>query len=399
MVKIADRVKNLKPSATLAVDAKAKALRSQGINIINLSAGEPDFDTPNYIKAACKEALDEGLTKYTPTAGFLSLRKAICERLKMDYGFKYIPEEVLVTAGAKQAIFNFIMAVVNPGEEVLILSPYWVSYPSIVEIAQGIAKIIPSSMEKFFEPDLSEIEKYITQKTVGIILNSPSNPTGLIYSEEFLRGIAELVKKYDLWVLSDDIYDKLRFDSKPPQNILSLFPELREQVFIVNGVSKTYAMTGWRIGWLIGPQEIIKVCSNIQGQSTSHPTSFAQKAAEIALTSSQDEVKEICKIFSQRANLLTNLLREIPGIEFISPQGAFYLFAKVSAYYNKETPDGKIIKGSVDFAEYLLEFAKVAVVPGIAFGDDKFIRISFANSEENLKKAVSQIKSALEKLK
>lgn len=399
MVKIADRVKNLKPSATLAVDAKAKALKSQGINIINLSAGEPDFDTPNYIKAACKEALDEGLTKYTPTAGFLSLRKAICERLKMDYGFKYIPEEVLVTTGAKQAIFNFIMAVVNPGEEVLILSPYWVSYPSIVEIAQGIAKIIPSSMEKFFEPDLSEIEKYITQKTVGIILNSPSNPTGLIYSEEFLRGIAELVKKYDLWVLSDDIYDKLRFDSKPPQNILSLFPELREQVFIVNGVSKTYAMTGWRIGWLIGPQEIIKVCSNIQGQSTSHPTSFAQKAAEIALTSSQDEVKEICKIFSQRANLLTNLLREIPGIEFISPQGAFYLFAKVSAYYNKETPDGKIIKGSVDFAEYLLEFAKVAVVPGIAFGDDKFIRISFANSEENLKKAVSQIKSALEKLK
>ncbi len=399
MVKIADRVKNLKPSATLAVDAKAKALRSQGINIINLSAGEPDFDTPNYIKAACKEALDEGLTKYTPTAGFLSLRKAICERLKMDYGFKYIPEEVLVTAGAKQAIFNFIMAVVNPGEEVLILSPYWVSYPSIVEIAQGIAKIIPSSMEKFFEPDLSEIEKYITQKTVGIILNSPSNPTGLIYSEEFLRGIAELVKKYDLWVLSDDIYDKLRFDSKPPQNILSLFPELREQVFIVNGVSKTYAMTGWRIGWLIGPQEIIKVCSNIQGQSTSHPTSFAQKAAEIALTSSQDEVKEICKIFSQRANLLTNLLKEIPGVEFISPQGAFYLFAKVSAYYNKETPDGKIIKGSVDFAEYLLEFAKVAVVPGIAFGDDKFIRISFANSEENLKKAVSQIKSALEKLK
>ncbi len=399
MVKIADRVKNLKPSVTLAVNAKAKILKSQGIDIINLSAGEPDFDTPNHIKFACKKALDEGLTKYTPTSGLLSLRKAICERLEMDYGFKYSPEEVLVTTGAKQAIFNFLMAVVNPGEEVLILSPFWVSYPSMVELAQGIPKIIPSLMEKFFEPDLSDIEKYITPKTVGIILNSPSNPTGHIYSEEFLRGVAELVKKYNLWVLSDDIYDKLRFDSKPPQNILSFAPELRDQVFIVNGVSKTYAMTGWRIGWLIGPSEIIKICSHIQGQSTSHPTSFAQKGAEVALSFSQEEVEKMCKIFSKRANLLTSLLKEIPGIEFVPPQGAFYLFTKVSAYYDKKTLDGKKIKGSVDFSEYILEFAKVAIVPGIAFGDDEFIRISFANSEENLKKAVFQIKMALEKLK
>jgi len=398
MIKLAERVKNLKPSATLAVDAKAKALKEAGIEVINLSAGEPDFDTPEYIKSAAKKALDDGMTKYVATPGLLSLRKAICERLKIDYGFNYTPEEVLVTTGAKQAIFNFLLAVVNKGDEVLILSPYWVSYPAMVEIAEGIPKIISSSIEKNFEPDISEIEKNITSKTIGIIINSPSNPTGLIYSEEFLKGIAELAKKYDLWILSDDIYDKLRFDFKPPQNILSIAPELRDRVFMVNGVSKTYAMTGWRIGWLIGPKEIIKVCSNIQGQSTSHATSFAQKAAEIALTSPQDEVERMCKIFAQRAQLLSQILREIPGIEFIPPQGTFYLFAKVSAYYNKKTPEGKEIKDSISFSEYLLDSAKVAVVPGSAFGDDEFVRISFANSEENLKKAVSEIKKALEKL-
>jgi len=398
MIKLAERVKNLKPSATLAVDAKAKALKEAGIEVINLSAGEPDFDTPDYIKESAKKALDNGMTKYVAIPGLLSLRKAICERLKIDYGFNYTPEEVLVTTGAKQAIFNFLLAVVNKGDEVLILSPYWVSYPIMVEIAEGIPKIIPSSIEKNFEPDISEIEKNITSKTVGIIINSPSNPTGLIYSEEFLKGIAELAKKYDLWILSDDIYDKLRFDFKSPQNILSIAPELRDRVFMVNGVSKTYAMTGWRIGWLIGPKEIIKVCSNIQGQSTSHATSFAQKAAEIALTSPQDEVERMCKIFAQRAQLLSQILREIPGIEFIPPQGAFYLFAKVSAYYNKKTPEGKEIKDSISFSEYLLDSAKVAVVPGSAFGDDEFVRISFANSEENLKKAISEIKKALEKL-
>jgi len=399
MFKLAERVKNLKPSATLAVDAKAKALKEAGVNVINLSAGEPDFDTPAHIKEACKKALDNGLTKYVATPGLLSLRKAICERLKIDYGFEYSPEEILVTTGAKQAIFNFLLATVDRGDEVLILSPYWVSYPAMIEIAEGIPKIVSSSIEKFFEPDISEIEKSISSKTVGIILNSPSNPTGLIYSDEFLKGVAELVKKYNLWVLSDDIYDRLRFDFKPPKNILSIAPDLRDRVVMVNGVSKTYAMTGWRIGWLIGPKEIIKVCSNIQGQSTSHATSFAQKGAEIALTSSQDEVESMCKIFAQRAKLLSQLLKEIPGIEFIPPQGAFYLFAKVSAYYGKETQEGKEIKDSVSFSEYLLDSAKVAVVPGVAFGNDEFVRISFANSEENLKKAVLNIKKALENLK
>ncbi len=399
MLKLSQRAKTLKPSATLAVDAKAKALKAQGVDVINLSAGEPDFDTPAYIKEACKKALDEGFTKYIPTPGLLSLREAICQRLKIDYGFEYKPEEVLVTTGAKQAIFNLLLALVDTGEEVLILSPYWVSYPAMVELAGGIPKIIPSSIENNFEPSISEIEKIITSKTVGIILNSPSNPTGLIYSNKFLKDIASLIKKYDLWVLSDDIYDKLRFDFKSPENILSVAPELKDKVFIVNGVSKTYAMTGWRIGWLVGAKDIIKICANIQGQSTSHATAFAQKGAEIALTSSQEEVEKMRQIFAKRAKFLISLLKEIPGIEFIPPQGAFYLFAKVSYYYGKKTSEGKEIKNSVDFAEYLLDFAKVAVVPGVAFGDDNFIRISFANSEENLEKACLRIREALERLK
>ncbi len=398
MVKISQRAQRLKPSATLAVDAKAKALKAQGIDIINLSAGEPDFDTPSYIKEACKKAIDEGLTKYVPTPGLLSLRTAICEKLKEDYGFEYTPEEVIVTTGAKQAIFNALLVLVDKGDEVIVLSPYWVSYPPMIEIAEGIPKIIPSSMENHFEPSIEEIEKAISPNTVGIILNSPSNPTGLIYSEKFLKNVAEIVKKYDLWVITDDIYDKLRFDFKPNKNILSIDPSLKDRVLIVNGVSKTYAMTGWRIGWLIGPKEIIKKCANLQGQSTSHATAFAQKAAEIALKSPQEEANKMCKTFAERAKFLSEKLKTIPNIEFIPPEGTFYLFAKVSSYYGKKTPQGKIISDSISFAEYILDEAKVALVPGMAFGNDEFVRISFANSLENLEKAIERIKEALEKL-
>lgn len=398
MIKRAERVKTLKPSATLAVDAKAKALIQQGVEVINLSIGEPDFDTPSYIKETCKKALDEGFTKYVPSQGILSLREAICETLNRDYGFDYYPEEVLVTSGAKQAIFNLLLALVNPGDEVIVLSPYWVSYPPIIEIAQGIPVVVSSTLEEKFEPSLEKIEKAISSKTVGIILNSPSNPTGLIYSESFLKGVAEIVKKYQLWVLTDDIYDKLRFDFKPPQNILSVAKDLKDRVFIVNGVSKTYAMTGWRIGWLVGPKEIIKICTDIQGQSTSHATSFAQKAAEVALRGPQEEVKKMCEIFAKRAKLVSELFKNISKMQFIPPQGAFYFFAKVSSFYGKRTPEEKEIKNSVDFAEFLLDYARVATVPGEAFGNDEFVRFSFANSEENLEKAYFRIKEALDKL-
>ncbi|NPA40497.1 MAG: pyridoxal phosphate-dependent aminotransferase [Thermodesulfobacteria bacterium] len=398
MFKFSRRVSGLKPSATLAVDAKAKALVAKGIDVINLAAGEPDFDTPEYIKKACKEALDAGLTKYVATPGLMSLREAICKRIKEDYGFEYTPEEVLVTAGAKHAIFNLMMALIDEGDEVIILTPYWVSYPAIVSIAGGKPVFARTSFESGFEPSVEELEKHITEKTVGIILNSPSNPTGLIYSREFLKSVAEISKKYDLWIMSDDIYDRLRFDFKPPENILSVAPEIKDRVFLINGVSKAYAMTGWRIGWLVGNKDVIKACTKLQSQSTSHATAFAQKAAEVALTSPQDTVYEMCKIFAKRAELISSLLKEVEGFEFIPPQGAFYLFLKVSYYYGKTTKDGKEIKDSVSFAEYLLDEARVAVVPGVAFGEDEFIRISFANSEENLQKAVERIKNAVLKL-
>lgn len=398
MIKLSKRVDAIKPSATLAVDAKAKALKEQGFDIINLSAGEPDFDTPAPIKEACIQALQEGFTKYTPTPGILSLRREICRRLEKDYGFKYQPDEVVVTSGAKQAIFNLILSLLDPGDEVLILAPYWVSYPEIVICGGGVPKVVKSSLERNFEPSPEDIEKGITPRTVGIILNSPSNPTGLIYSREFLRDVAEIVKKYSLWVISDDIYDRLRFDFSRPENILSVEPNLRDQVFIVNGVSKTYAMTGWRIGWAVGPREVISACSKVQGQSTSHATSFAQKGAERALQLEDEVIFPMIEAYARRAKLLCNMLREIPGLRFVEPQGAFYLFADFSSYYGKRTPEGKSVNSSLDMAEYLLESARVALVPGIAFGDDKFLRISYATSEENIKRACQRLKEALANL-
>jgi aspartate aminotransferase len=396
---ISERVRGLKPSATLAIDAKAKALKEQGEDILNLSAGEPDFDTPEHIKKACIKALEEGFTKYVATQGILSLRKAICQRIKEDYGLDYSPEEVIVASGAKQAIFNLLLALVNPGDEVLILSPYWVSYPPMVEIAGGIPKIVSSSFENRFEPDLTDVEASISRRTKGMILNSPSNPTGLIYSREFYLGLSEIIKKHNLWVISDDIYDRLRFDGKGPENILTFAKELKDRVFLVNGVSKTYAMTGWRIGWAVGPKEVIKACSNLQGQSTSHATSFAQKGAEAALTGPQEPVKVMVEAFANRAKVLCQALREIPGLRFHEPQGAFYAFVDFSAYYGRKTEVGKEIQSSLDMADYLLDQAKVALVPGVAFGDDAFLRISFATSEKVIKLAVERIKTALEKLK
>jgi len=396
---LSDRVKCLKPSATLAVDAKAKALKEQGEDILNLSAGEPDFDTPEHIKKACIKALEDGFTKYVATQGIPSLRKVICQRIKEDYGLDYSPEEVIVSSGAKQAIFNLLLALVNPGDEVLILSPYWVSYPPMVEIAGGIPKIVPARFEKRFEPDLTDVKASITQRTRGIILNSPSNPTGLIYSRDFYLGLSEIIKEHNLWVISDDIYDRLRFDGKGPENILTFAPELKDRVFLVNGVSKTYAMTGWRIGWAVGPKEVIKACANLQGQSTSHATSFAQKGAEAALTGPQEPVEIMVKAFANRAKVLCQALKEIPGLRFHEPQGAFYVFVDFSAYYGKKTEAEKEIQNSLDMAEYLLEQAKVALVPGVAFGDDAFLRISFATSEEVLKSAVERIKQALNKLR
>ncbi len=391
-------MRELKPSATLAVNAKAKSLKAQGYDIINLSAGEPDFDTPDHIKRAAIKAIEEGFTRYTVVSGIPELREAICHRLKEDYGLSYLPEEVVVSCGAKQALFNLAQALFDPGDEVLILAPYWVSYPPIVELSGAKPIIVPSELERNFEPDLEALRSAVTERTKGIFLNSPSNPTGQIYSREFLEGVAEIVRERDLVVITDDIYDKLRFDGKPPENILTVAPDLRDQVVMVNGVSKTYAMTGWRIGWAIGPKEIIAACARIQGQSTSNATSVAQKAALEALTGPQDCVEEMRAAFARRAKLLTEKIREIPGLNLPEPQGTFYAFVDFSAYYGKKTPEGQTIDGSLAMCDYLLSEALVATVPGIAFGDDRCLRISFANADEEIIKGVERIGEALKKL-
>ncbi len=396
--RLASRVKELKPSATLAINAKAKALKAKGIDIVNLSAGEPDFDTPEHIKEAAVEAIKDGFTRYTPVPGIPELREAICARIKQDYRLDYTPEEVVVTCGAKQALFNLAQALFEPGDEVIILSPYWVSYPPIVELAGAKPIIVPSFKKNNFEPELSDLEKALSPRTQGIFINSPSNPTGLVYSTEFLKGVAELARKRDLVIISDDIYDHLRFDGKGPENILTVAPDLRDQTIMINGVSKTYAMTGWRIGWAAGSKEIIAAISRIQGQSTSNATSIAQKAAVAALTGPQDCVKKMCEKFKERADLLYKGLKEIPGLDLPKPQGTFYAFVDFSAYFCKKTPQGKEIKGSLDMCDYLLEEARVATVPGIAFGEDNFLRISFANSEEEILKGINRIREALEKL-
>ncbi|WP_297056508.1 pyridoxal phosphate-dependent aminotransferase [Thermosulfurimonas sp.] len=397
-MKLSSRIRQLKPSATLAVDAKAKALRAQGVDVLNLSAGEPDFDTPEHIREAAKQALDQGFTRYLPAAGLPELREAVCFRLEQDYGLKYRPEEVLITCGAKQALYNLAQTLLDPGDEVLIFSPYWVSYPPIVELAGGVPVIVTGRPEKNFEPEPEEILARVSERTRGVILNSPSNPTGCIYSREFLSAVAEIVRQKDLWVISDDIYDRLRFDGQPPENILSVAPDLRPRVLLVNGVSKAYAMTGWRIGWAVGPEEIIKAATKLQGQSTSNATAFAQKAAVAALTGPQDCVERMRRAFAERAEFLYQALKQIPGVHPVRPQGTFYLFADFSGIYGRRTPSGREIRDSVSLAEYLLEEARVAAVPGVAFGEDRFLRLSFAQGLETLREAVSRIRQALEKL-
>jgi len=380
------------------VNAKAKTLKAQGYDIINLSAGEPDFDTPSHIKAAAIKAIEEGFTRYTVVSGIPELREAVCHRLKEDYGLSYSPDEVVVSCGAKQALFNLSQALFDPGDEVLILAPYWVSYPPIVELSGAKPVIVPSELEQNFEPDLEALKKRITDKTKAIFLNSPSNPTGQIYSRSFLEGVAEVVRTHGLIVITDDIYDKLRFDGQPPENILTVASDLRDQVIMVNGVSKTYAMTGWRIGWAVGPKEIIAACARIQGQSTSNASSVAQKAALEALTGPQECVTQMREAFARRAKLLSQKIQEIPGLSLPEPRGTFYAFVDFSAYFGRQRPGGEIINGSLDMCDYLLSEALVATVPGVAFGDDRCLRISFANADEEIIKGVERIKEALEKL-
>ncbi len=391
---LADRVKNLKPSPTLAVDAKAKALKAQGVDIVNLSAGEPDFDTPDHIKEAAIRAIKEGFTKYVAVGGIPELKEGVINKLKRDYDLEYAPEQILVSTGGKQCLYNIAQAILNPGDEVIVPVPYWVSYPAIIELAGGVPVYLDSRAEDNFAIDMERLRSLVSDRTKAIILNSPSNPTGAVYSSEDLRAIGELAMEKGFYVITDDIYDEIRFDGKGPENPASLCPEAKDFVIIANGVSKTYAMTGWRIGYMAGPADVVKACTKIQSQSTSNANSIAQKAAAAALSGPQDCVRQMVAAFRERGQYVIGRLRAMDGITCVEPQGAFYVFPDVSAYYGKKAGD-KAIAGSLDMADYLLENAKIACVPGIAFGADDFIRFSYATDMKTLEEGLNRFEKAL----
>ena len=397
MAQLSDRLNRLAPSATLAMSQKSSEMKAQGIDVINMSVGEPDFNTPDHIKNAAKEAVDNNYSRYSPVPGYADLRKAISAKLKRENHLEYNINEILVSNGAKQSVCNTVMALVNDGDEVIIPTPYWVSYPQMVKLAGGNPVFINAGFEQNFKITAQQLEDAITPKTRLLILCSPSNPTGSVYTKDELESLAEVIKSHeDLFVLADEIYEHINYTGR--HESIAQFPGMKERSIIVNGVSKAYAMTGWRIGFIAAPEWIVKGCNKLQGQYTSGPCSVSQKAAEAAYTLPQDCVEEMRKAFERRRNLIVELAKDIPGLEVNTPQGAFYLFPKCSSFYGKS--DGKrTINNSTDFAMYLLEVGHVATVAGDAFGDPECFRMSYATSDENIREAMSRIKDVLSRLK
>ena len=387
MAQLSDRLNRLAPSATLAMSQKSSEMKAQGIDVINMSVGEPDFNTPDNIKEAAKKAIDENYSRYSPVPGYPDLRKAIVAKLKNENGLDYTVNEVIVGTGGKQCVCNAVLALVNPGDEVIIPAPYWVSYPQMVKLAGGVPVIVNAGFDQDFKMTAEQLENAITDKTKMLILCSPSNPTAL----------AAVLKKHpEVFVLADEIYEHINYIGK--HHSIAQEPGMKEQVIIANGVSKAYAMTGWRIGFLAGPEWIIKGCNKLQGQYTSGTCSISQKAAEAAYTLDQSAVEEMRQAFERRRNLIVKLAKEVPGLEVNMPQGAFYLFPKCNSYFGKSNGE-KTINNSTDFAMYLLEEAHVATVGGDAFGDPDCFRMSYATSDENIVEAIRRIKEALSKLK
>ena len=377
---------------------KSSEMKAQGIDVINMSVGEPDFNTPDHIKQAAKLAIDENYSKYSPVPGYPDLRQAIARKLERENQLHYTPAEILVSNGAKQSVCNTVMALVNPGDEVIIPAPYWVSYPQMALLAGGKPVIIEAGFEQNFKITPAQLEAAITPKTRLLILCSPSNPTGSVYSKSELEGLAKVILAHDdLFVLADEIYEHINYIGK--HESIAQFPGMKERAIIVNGVSKAYAMTGWRIGYIAAPEWIVKGCNKLQGQYTSGPCSVSQKAAEFAYTSSQECVEEMRKAFERRRNLIVKLAQDIPGLEVNVPEGAFYLFPKCKSFYGKTTPDGSPIANSTDLAMYLLEKGHVATVGGDAFGDPDCFRMSYATSDENIIEAMRRIKEALASLR
>jgi aspartate aminotransferase len=398
MNQLSDRLNRLATSATLAMSQKSSELKAQGVDVINLSVGEPDFNTPDHIKAAAIKAVEENFSRYSPVPGYPALREAIVQKLKNENGLEYTAAQISCANGAKQSVCNAVLAIVNDGDEVIVPAPYWVSYPDMVKLAGGTPVFIPAGIEQDFKITPAQLEAAITPKTRAIILCSPSNPTGSVYSKAELAALAEVLAKHErVIILADEIYEHINYIGK--HESIAQFENIRDRVVIINGVSKAYAMTGWRIGFIAGPEWIVKGCNKLQGQYTSGPCSVSQKAAEAAYVGSQECVAEMRTAFARRRDLIVKLAKEIPGLEVNEPQGAFYLFPKCSAFYGKADTNGKVINTSDDLAFYLLERAHVATVGGDAFGSPECFRMSYATSDENIVEAMRRIKEALAELK
>ena len=397
---LSDRVNNLSESATLEMTRLSRNLKAEGHDVITLSIGEPDFNTPEHIKEAAKKAINDNHTHYTPVSGFPELRKAIAGKLKRDCNLDYEPDQIVVSNGAKQSIANVILCIVNPGDEVIVPSPYWVSYPEIVKLAEGKMVEIPTTIETDFKVTPEQVEKAITEKTKAFIFSSPCNPTGSVYSKDELKAIAEVISKHkNIFIISDEIYEYINF--KGTHESIAQFDFIKDQVIIVNGVSKGYAMTGWRIGYIAAPKFIAKACDTLQGQYTSGASSISQLAALKAIDtnpSDSEDLKKMLNAFNERRNLILKLLKEIPGIKANIPDGAFYVFPDISDYFGKSDGE-KTINNSKDFCMYILEKVFVALVPGGAFGNPDCVRVSYATSKEQIIEAISRIKKALAELK
>ncbi len=396
-MKLSARAKKLQPSATLAITAKEKALKSQGVDVIGFGAGEPDFDSPDNIKEEAIKAIKAGFTKYTAVGGMDELKEAIINRMKQDYGLEYQKSEIIVSNGAKHTLYNLTQALFEEGDEVIIPAPYWVSYPEQITLAGATPVILNTREDEGFKIDPYELRKLITPRTRALILNYPSNPTGATYNEEELRRIVDVAMDAGLIIISDEIYDKIIYDGIKHTPVATLGEDIKKSTILVNGVSKTYAMTGWRIGYAAGDKEVINAMGKLQGQSTSNPTSISQWAALEAYRGPHEIIEERTREFERRKNYIVERLNSIPGIKCFSPQGAFYAFPNISSFFGKRY-NGKEIKSSMSFTEFLLDEAKVAVVPGDSFGSDDHVRISFATSMENIVKGMDRIEEAVKKL-
>lgn len=396
-MQISDRIKALSPSQTLAMSQKSNELKAQGVDVINLSVGEPDFNTPDHIKLAAKAAIDGNFTFYTPVPGYLSLREAICNKLRTENGLDFKPSQIVVGNGAKQALCNVILSIVNPDDEVIIPTPAWVSYVEMVKLAEGKNVLVNAGIEQDFKVTPAQLEAAITPRTRVVLLCSPSNPTGSVYTRDELQALVDVIARYpDITVISDEIYEHINFTGQFTS--MASFPAIADRTVIINGVSKAYAMTGWRIGYMAGPEPIAKAVSKLQSQYTSGPSSIAQKAAEAAYNGPQECVEQMRLAFERRRDLVVELAKAIPGLEVNRPQGAFYLFPKCSSYFGKRCGD-RVINDAGDLAMYLLEEGHVATVDGAAFCCPGYIRLSYATSDDNIREAMRRIAEALSRLK